>query len=215
MRPADAVRMITLAALWGASYLFMRVAVPHTGVAGMVEGRTLAGGLVMAAFLAARGIAFRARLVGGGVLLHEHRRLVERMGLAGRVEVMGFVPDVMAELRAADVFALHTLQEGSGSMALLEALQTGLPGVVTAVDGLVEDVADGQEALLVPPADAPAFAAALERLVSDRALRLAMGARARATFERRFAAGPFADALGRVYAEVLAEGEYAHRRRQA
>jgi len=57
MRPADAVRMITLAALWGASYLFMRVAVPHTGVAGMVEGRTLAGGLVMAAFLAARGIA--------------------------------------------------------------------------------------------------------------------------------------------------------------
>ncbi|MFO0985747.1 MAG: glycosyltransferase family 4 protein [Alphaproteobacteria bacterium] len=165
--------------------------------------------------LAARGIAFRARLVGGGVLLHEHRRLVERMGLAGRVEVMGFVPDVMAELRAADVFALHTLQEGSGSMALLEALQTGLPGVVTAVDGLVEDVADGKEALLVPPADAPAFAAALERLVSDRALRLAMGARARATFERHFAAGPFADALGRVYAEVLAEGAHAHRRRQA
>ena len=167
------------------------------------------------ALLKARGVAFRARLVGGGVLLREHRWLVERLGLAGSVEVSGFVPDVMAELRAADIFAMHTLEEGSGSMALLEALQAGLPGVVTAVDGLVEDVADGEEALLVPPADAPAFAAALERLVSDRALRLAMGARARATFERRFAAAPFVEALGRVYAEALREVPDAHRRRQA
>jgi len=100
-------------------------------------------------------------------------------------------------------------------MALLEAMQAGLPGVVTAVDGLVEDVADGNEALLVPPADAPAFAAALERLIANRTLRLAMGARARATFERRFAAGPLVDALGRVYAEVLTEVPHAHRRRQA
>ncbi len=165
--------------------------------------------------LRARGIAFRARLAGGGVLLREHRWLVEQMGLTGCVELLGFVPDVMAELRAADIFAMHTLEEGSGSMALLEALQAGLPGVVTAVDGLVEDVADGEEALLVPPADAPAFAAALERLVAQPALRLAMGVRARATFERRFAAGPFAAALGRVYADVLAEGADAHRRRQA
>lgn len=165
--------------------------------------------------LKARGVAYRAQLAGGGVLLAEHRRLVERMGLADRVEVLGFVPDAMAELRAADIFALHTLEEGGGSISLLEAMQAGLPGVVTAVDGLVEDVTDGAEALLVPPADAPAFAAALERLVADRALRLAMGARARATFERRFAAGPFVDALGRVYAEVLMGAGDAHRRRAA
>lgn len=165
--------------------------------------------------LKARGVAYRARLAGGGVLLAEHRAAVARMGLADRVEVLGFVPDARAELDAADIFALHTLEEGSGSMALLEAMQAGLPGVVTAVDGLVEDVADGEEALLVPPADAPAFAAALERLVAEPALRLAMGVRARATFERRFAAGPFTETLGRVYAEVMAEAVDAHRRRQA
>jgi glycosyltransferase involved in cell wall biosynthesis len=79
----------------------------------------------------------------------------------------------------------------------------------------VEDVTDGEEALLVPPADAAAFAAALERLIADRELRLAMGARGRASFERRFAAGPFVDALGRVYAEVLREAPNADRRRQA
>lgn len=164
--------------------------------------------------LKARGVAYRARIAGSGVLLDEHSQRVARMGLGDRVEILGFVPDAWAELRAADIFALHTLEEGSGSMALLEALQAGLPGVVTAVDGLVEDVTDGKDALLVPPADAPSFAAALERLATDRALRLAMGANARATFERRFAAAPFAEALGRVYAEVLEEAD-AHRRRQA
>jgi glycosyltransferase involved in cell wall biosynthesis len=167
------------------------------------------------ALLKARGVPYRARLAGGGLLLAEHRQAVERLGIKDRVEVPGFVPDAMAELRGADIFALHTLEEGGGSMALLEAMQAGLPGVVTAVDGLVEDVADGNEALLVPPADAPAFAAALERLIANRTLRLAMGARARATFERRFAAGPLVDALGRVYAEVLTEVPHAHRRRQA
>ncbi len=158
------------------------------------------------ALLARRGIRYRARLIGGGVLLAEHRRLLAEMGLADRVEIVGFVHDAMRELRAADIFALHTLEEGSGSLSLLEALQAGLPGVVTAVDGLVEDVADGEEALLVPPANAPAFAAALERLITDVEFRLAMGERARATFERRFAASPFIDALGKLYAGAL--GEY-------
>jgi glycosyltransferase involved in cell wall biosynthesis len=167
---------------------------PRKGVQTLIEALAL---------LKARGVPYRARLAGGGQLIAEHRQLAERFGLADRVEIVGHVPDARAELRAADIFAMHTLEEASGSMSLLEALQAGLPGVVTAVDGLVEDVADGVEALLVPPADAPAFAAALERLVTDRDLRLAIGARARATFEQRFAAGPFAEALGRVYAEIL------------
>jgi drug/metabolite transporter (DMT)-like permease len=53
LRPADLGRLLLLAAIWGASYLFMRIAVPHVGPEWMVEGRTLAGGLVMAAWLAA------------------------------------------------------------------------------------------------------------------------------------------------------------------
>jgi len=55
MNPADLARMVALAALWGASYLFMRIAVPHLGAAAVVEGRTLAGGAVLAVFIAATG----------------------------------------------------------------------------------------------------------------------------------------------------------------
>lgn len=151
------------------------------------------------ALLHRRGVGFQARLVGGGQLLDTHRRRAAALGLAEVVELPGFVPDAAAELRDADIFAHHALEEGSGSMALLEALQAGLPGVVAAIDGLVEDVADGHEAFLVPPGDPAAFAAALERLVVDTPLRHAMARRARATFEQRFAAAPFAAALAAVY----------------
>ncbi len=64
---------------------------------------------------------------------------------------------------------------------------------------VAKNVADGDEAFLVPPGDPHAFAAALERLVVDTPLRHAMARRARATFEQRFAAAPFAAALAAVY----------------
>jgi drug/metabolite transporter (DMT)-like permease len=47
--------LIALGAMWGASYLFMRVAVPHMGAVLMIEVRTLVAGLLLAAFLYATG----------------------------------------------------------------------------------------------------------------------------------------------------------------
>lgn len=61
MRSADLLRLVALAALWGASYLFMRVSVPHLGAEWVAEGRTLAGGLVLAAFIAVTGRSYAAR----------------------------------------------------------------------------------------------------------------------------------------------------------
>lgn len=51
MRPADVARLVALGAMWGASYLFMRVAVPHLGAVLMIELRVLVAGLMLVAFL--------------------------------------------------------------------------------------------------------------------------------------------------------------------
>ena len=53
MRPQDLARLVALAAVWGASYLFMRYAVPQLGPVRMIELRVTIGGLLLAAFLAA------------------------------------------------------------------------------------------------------------------------------------------------------------------
>ena len=149
--------------------------------------------------LKASGVAFRACLVGTGPLLAAHRRLAARLGLADRVAIEGFVPEVYPYVAHADVFTLPSLEEGSGSLALLEALQAGVPAVVSAVDGVPEDV-DDESALLVPPGDAGALQAALARLLADPALRGRLGAAARSAFERRFSAPVFTEALARAYA---------------
>jgi drug/metabolite transporter (DMT)-like permease len=55
LRGQDLARLVALGAMWGASYLFMRVAVPHLGPALMIELRVAAAGLMLAAVMVATG----------------------------------------------------------------------------------------------------------------------------------------------------------------
>ena len=66
MRPADLARLVALAAMWGASYLFMRIAVPHLGPVLMIELRVLIAGLALAIFVYAtrRSIGWREHWPG-------------------------------------------------------------------------------------------------------------------------------------------------------
>jgi len=152
--------------------------------------------------LKSRGIGFRACLVGPGRLLGANRRLAARLGLNGSVAIPGRVDDVVPYLRSADVFALPSLGEQSGSVALLEALQAATAVVASSCDGIPEDVADGEQALLVPPGDAGALCDALARLIGDPQLRADLSARGRERFDERFSADTFVTALRDVYAEL-------------
>ena len=58
MRPADLARLVALAAMWGASYLFMRYAVPYFGAIPMIAARVLIAGVALGAALLAAGGRF-------------------------------------------------------------------------------------------------------------------------------------------------------------
>jgi glycosyltransferase involved in cell wall biosynthesis len=148
-----------------------------------------------------RGTTIRACLIGGGPLLAAHRRRADALGLSGSVAVLGRVQETEGYLDAADIFALPSREEQSGSLALLESLRAGLPSITTTSGGIPEDVTDGESALLVEPGDAAELATALERLAADAALRARIAAGGRRTFERRFSAEPFSAALAAAYAE--------------
>jgi glycosyltransferase involved in cell wall biosynthesis len=74
--------------------------------------------------------------------------------------------------------------------------------VASGVDGILEDVTDGHDALLVPPGDEARLAEALGRVLLDEALRRRLGMRARETFEGRFSAPGLTAALGGLYREL-------------
>ena len=91
---------------------------------------------------------------------------------------LGRVPRdrVREEFRAADVFVLPSLAEGSAEVTY-EALASGVPVVTTAAAGSV--VRDGVEGRIVPARDAEALAEAVAGIVGNRALRAGMAAAAR------------------------------------
>ena len=116
-------------------------------------------------------------LVGDGDLRPNLERQAADLGIAGRVHFLGVRDDVANLLLASDVFALTSLSEAA-SITLLEAMACALPVVVTAVGGNPEIVREGVDGLLAPRGDAPAIAAALLRLLDDRALARTLGASA-------------------------------------
>ncbi|MGE0129561.1 MAG: glycosyltransferase family 4 protein [Blastocatellales bacterium] len=157
--------------------------------------------------LRAAGARFRACLVSHGPLLESHRRLTRQLGLEDVTALTGWVPDPFPYLCHADIFVLPSLQEGSGSLSLIEALQAGLPVVASNIDGIPEDVTDGDNALLVEPGNVAALSAALERVLTDTEMRARLRRRAHETFAEKFSAEAFTNALGALYAELGFESE--------
>ena len=157
------------------------------------------------AALAAADPAFAARarlaIVGDGPLLGDLRLLADTLGIAHLVWFPGNRTDVADVLRAFDVFALPSLNEGI-SNTILEAMASGLPVVATAVGGNVELIDDGLTGALVPPADAAALGNALAGYIAAPERRLAHGRQARAAATERFSLPAMVGNYQRVYEEL-------------
>ncbi|MEO6463131.1 MAG: glycosyltransferase family 4 protein [Candidatus Eisenbacteria bacterium] len=149
-----------------------------------------------------RGRSFVLRLVGTGELEDSLRARAQSAGLADRIEFLGYREDMPELLEDADVAVLTSFKEGM-PRAVLEAMAMGLPVVGTRVPGTREAIRDGETGFLVDPADVDGFAAALERLLLDPALRRAMGGRGREVASAEFDEGPIAEALRTLYAARL------------
>ena len=91
--------------------------------------------------------------------------------------------ELAAELARADIFVFPSLSEGF-SGALLEAMASGLPVIVTPVGAAPDLLANESSGLIVPCADAPALADAIARLIPDGGMREMLGQAARRTASR-------------------------------
>ena len=124
-------------------------------------------GLAVRALAEVPGVALA--IVGDGPLRDELEREAQAAGVADRVVLAGRRTDAREVVGAADAAVISSHAEGL-PLAALEALAAGTPLVATAVRGLREILTDERTALLVPPDDAAALAAALRRVLADRSL---------------------------------------------
>jgi glycosyltransferase involved in cell wall biosynthesis len=128
--------------------------------------------------------------------------LIQSLGLEQNVKFLGNVDPVYPLLHASDVFCHLSLTDGL-SNAMLEAMATGLPCVISRVGGNPEVVEDGQSAYVVPPEDHLQAAERLIALLSDRALRQNMGTRSRQIIDEKFTAERMVQRFVSLYDQLL------------
>jgi glycosyltransferase involved in cell wall biosynthesis len=130
----------------------------------------------------------RGLIVGGHAGEHDLARvtsLVAELGLSDRVTITGHVPpaEVASHLAGATMLVLPNTPSAiseryTSPLKLFEYLGMGKPIVASRLPSILEVLIDEQTALLVPPGDERALAAALSRLAADAALSHNLGAAA-------------------------------------
>ena len=111
--------------------------------------------------------------------------LAEDLGIAERLRFLGWQGDPWPYFAAADLMIVPSRHEPLGNV-VLEGWMMGQPMVAAASQGPSWLITDEESGLLVPIDDAPAMAAALNRLIEDRGLAERLARQGRARYEADF-----------------------------
>ncbi len=140
-------------------------------------------------------------IVGDGPLAEELKEEVRSLSFAGKVCFLGQRRDIPVVLRALDLYVLPSLWEGLG-IAVIEAMASGLPVVVSSAGGLVEVVEDDRTGYVVKPGDEASLADSISKLLLDKDRARAFGARGKIRAEEVFSAGAMVRSLTKLYLEI-------------
>ncbi|TQV62871.1 MAG: glycosyltransferase family 4 protein [Halothiobacillaceae bacterium] len=150
----------------------------------------------------------RVLFLGKGAHRPQLERQVEQLGLARHVQFTGFRDDLARWLPCLDIVVHPADMEGLG-VSLLQASSASLPIIATRAGGIPEAVRDGENGLLIPPADPTALAEALLRLLDNAPLRTTMGATGRALVQREFSVTGMVQGNLALYRQILSAGTLA------
>ncbi|MEW6201896.1 MAG: glycosyltransferase, partial [bacterium] len=131
----------------------------------------------------------RFLIIGGGIKMPEVQKYIADDNVEDFVIMPGIIPQVEAPkwLAACDIFTSPHVPNPDGTpffgspTKLFEYMAMGRGIVASRLDQIGEVLEDGRTALLVPPADPDALAAAIVKLCRDKNLRDNLGDQARKT----------------------------------
>ncbi len=130
---------------------------------------------------------WRLTVVGDGPELPKLRQMTDEYGLTGHVDFAGWQDraELPTYYQQANLFVYPSRDEGMPNV-VLEAMAAGLPVIASKIAGSEELVLPEENGLLIPPEDADALQAALERLLPDAETRQQMGDAARQTVQKNY-----------------------------
>ncbi len=131
------------------------------------------------------GVRCKCVIVGDGPLRRQLSEQALALGLSSHVFFEGFQEDVRPYLQAADAFVLTSRKEGL-PLAILEAMASGLPCIVTNVGGNAEAIIHMVNGLVVSPGSVNEVANAISYLATHPHERLEMSRMARSRVRESF-----------------------------
>ena len=131
-------------------------------------------------------------------------RQAQALGVADRLRLVGECDDMPAALALSDVVVHASTQAEAFGRVVIEAQAMARPVIAADLGGPVETVEHEVTGLRVPPGDAAALAAAIERVLAlPLDARRALGAASRAAVLRRYTVRAMQEATLDVYEAVM------------
>lgn len=163
-----------------------------------------AAGVTAAGHGDTRFVIVGSSLFGEEAYGEQLRRQTETLGIAPRVEFLGFQKDVPAVLRNLDILVHASTTPEPFGQVVIEGMAEGLPVIGTDGGGVREIITHGENGLLVPMGDAAALAQALGTLLRDPATARRLGRAGYHHVREHFTVAQSARKVEQVYDEVLA-----------
>lgn len=170
-------------------------------VARLVAGKGLEQ--MLEALAIRRAAPVRLKVAGEGPDREAMEERALALGVADKVEFVGFTSDMPGFYRSIDVYVQPSLSEGM-PLGLLEAMACGKPVIATDVGGTCEAARDGVDGLIVAPDDVSGLALAINELANSPEKRAAMGRNAHDRISSSFSLGRCASEVERHCLELVA-----------
>lgn len=139
---------------------------------------------------------------GDGPIFEELKNYISELNLTERIHLLGLRKDIPNVLQSCDFFALATRQEALGT-SFIEAMNSGLAVIGTAVDGVPEVIQNEKNGILVPAKNPEALRNALELLIVDTNLRKQMGKTGKEITQTKFSVVKMAEEMESFYLQSI------------
>ena len=144
----------------------------------------------------------RFLIVGEGPLRKTLEELATSLNVTEKVIFTGFTSDIKQVMANVDLLVIPSILEGF-PMVTLEAMAMQKPIVATHIPGIIEQISDGEEGILVSPRNPSGLANAILLLMTDGELASKVGDGARKKVERKFSVERMVAETEKVYRSIL------------
>jgi glycosyltransferase involved in cell wall biosynthesis len=148
----------------------------------------------------------RVTMIGDGPLRSAVEKQIRELGLENVIKLTGWVPNNHVPLLLRDTHAIVLPSYFWGEafpVTLMEGMAMGLPAIGTRWAGIPDLIIDGETGLLIEPGNVLDLVRAIEQLIANPALAVAMGRRAKERVHRLFDARILGQTMNTLYGQCL------------